>query len=570
MKILLAILLFAAVSSNLPAAEPPVGDWEGTLHLGPADLRLRLHITAGSSGGLAATMDSVDQGAMGMNVDEITLKDHTLRFSMKKINGSYQGTLDAGFKLIKGTWTQNASSFPLDFAPFAAKANPATAGLSELEGSWQGALDTGIQKLRLVLNLKPDGNAGLVGTLDSPDQGVRGIPTSDFVREGRKFSFGSRVVNGTFEGELDPALTTMTGKWKQNTADLPLVLTRMKPGEKLEEPKRTQVPVKPYPYDELEVKFDNKTAQGVTLAGTLTIPRGAGPFPVVVTITGSGPQDRDESLLGHKPFLVIADYLTRHGIAVLRYDDRGTAQSTGNFAAATSADFATDAEAAIDFLKTQPKIDAKHIGLLGHSEGGLIAPMVAARRSDVAFIVLLAPTSITGDKVLLGQGRAIAAAAGHPQPEEVSRQSADLNRAIANGASDDEIRVQVRALLATTAGKEPEPAAVEMQMRMITSPWLRFFFKYDPAPALEKVKCPVLALFGEKDLQVLPADNLEPLKAALARGGNTRVKVELVPKANHLFQLASTGGLDEYARIEETIQPVVLKEIGDWVSNTCK
>ncbi len=223
-------------------------------------------------------------------------------------------------------------------------------------------------------------------------------------------------------------------------------------------------------------------------------------------------------------------------------------------------------EAAIDFVKTQPKIDLKRIGLLGHSEGGLIAPMVAARRTDVAFLVLLAPTSITGDKVLAGQGRAISAAAGHPQSEAVTSQSAELNRLVISGASDDQLRERVRTLLAATTGKEPDAAAVEMQVKTITSPWFRYFLQYDPAPALERVKCPVLALFGEKDLQVLPADNLEPLKAALARGGNHRVTVVVVPSANHLFQKATTGGLEEYSRTEETIQPAVLKEIGDWVA----
>ncbi len=335
MKLSMAYL-FLATSFALPAADTVAGDWQGSLHVGPAELRLRLHVTSVASGALTATMDSVDQGAMGMPVDEITFNKGELRFVMKKINGSYLGRLDPAAKIIKGTWTQNGSGLPLDLAPWtpeevASKAS-GPGGLAELAGSWQGSLDTGIQKLRLVLNLAADGNGGMTGTLDSPDQGAHGIPTSDFAREGRKFSFRSRVVGGTYESELDPSLSTMTGKWSQSGTVFPLVLTRMKAGEKLEEPKRTQVPVKPYPYDEQEVKFDNKAADGVTLAGTLTTPRGPGPFPVVVTITGSGPQDRDESLLGHKPFLVISDYLTRKGIAVLRYDDRGTAKSTGTSA----------------------------------------------------------------------------------------------------------------------------------------------------------------------------------------------------------------------------------------------
>jgi uncharacterized protein len=545
------LILLALLATN----DGLVGDWQGALHVGPAELRLRLHVKPG----MTATMDSVDQGAMGMPVDEIKLEGDTVRFTMKSISGSYEGKFDPAAKTIKGTWTQNGRGLPLDLSPYAA--SPAKTTIGDAAGDWQGTLDVKVQKLRLVLHVRADGS----GSLDSVDQGANDIPCGDFAQEGRKFSFRCRAIGGAFEGELDETGQTINGKWSQGTP-FPLVLTRMKAGEKVEPPKRTQIPAKPYPYDEQEVRFENKSAPGVTLAGTLTTPRGAGPFPVVITITGSGPQDRDESLLGHKPFLVIADYLTRHGIAVLRYDDRGTAQSTGNFGAGNSADFATDAEAAVDFVKTQPKIDVKRIGLLGHSEGGMIAPMVAVRRNDVAFLVLMAPTAIPGTRVLDGQGKAIAAAAGQPLSAESARLNGEVIQAAANGAADDQIREKIREALVAATGKPPDQAAIDTRMQVITSPWFRYFLTYDPATALAKVKCPVLALFGERDLQVLPADNLEPLKAALAKAGNTQVKIEVVPKANHLFQAATTGGVDEYARIEETIQPVVLAEIAGWIN----
>ena len=540
---------------------------KGHLKAGPAELRLRLHVKADRDGGLSATFDSVDQGAMGMPVSRIESKDGALTFGLDQVKGRFEGKFDAGGKIIRGTWYQGGTSLPLEFRPFTA---PATAvidpGVVEIAGDWFGKLDARVQTLRLVLHIGKTGSS----TLDSLDQAANGIPVSDITRQDRKVSFLVRAVGGKFAGELDATLRKLSGTWTQGGVDMPLVFERMKEGETVEAPKRPQMPVKPYPYDERQVEFVNPSAPDVRLAGTLTTPRGDGPFPVIVTITGSGPQDRDESLLGHKPFLVIADYLTRHGIAVLRYDDRGFEKSTGNFATATSADFATDAEAAVDFLKTQPKIEARRIGLLGHSEGGLVAPMVAARRPDVAFLVLLAPTSVTGAKILVGQGAAIMAAMGKPMSPEASKLSAEIYDAVLQGASDADLEKKIRAALAASTGTEPGPEMVAMQMKTVTSPWFRFFLGYDPAKALEKVKCPVLALFGEKDLQVLPADNVEPLKAALGRAGNKQVTVKVVPGANHLFQQAQKGTVDEYARIEETINPDVLKTISAWVAATTK
>ena len=251
----------------------------------------------------------------------------------------------------------------------------------------------------------------VVLSLDSPDQGANGIPISSMSHKGGVVSFESSVIKGTFEGKLDADSKELKGDWKQNGASFPLLLQKT---DKVSETRRPQMPKPPFPYRSEDVTYENK-AGGVKLAGTLTIPAGEGPFPAVVLITGSGPQDRDESLLGHKPFLVLADHLTRLGIAVLRVDDRGVGGSTGSTANSTSEDFAGDVLTGLDFLKARKEIDVKRVGLIGHSEGGIIAPMVAARSQDIAFIVLMAGTGVTGQEILTAQRNLIGKAAGQSE-----------------------------------------------------------------------------------------------------------------------------------------------------------
>jgi hypothetical protein len=298
----------------------------------------------------------------------------------------------------------------------------------------------------------------------------------------------------------------------------------------------------------------------VTLAGTLTLPAGKGPHPAVVLITGSGPQDRDETLMGHKPFLVLADHLSRRGVAVLRYDDRGIGKSKGNFSIATTADFAQDAEGALEYLKRRAEIRAKQVGLAGHSEGGIIAPMVAARRQDVAFVVLLAGTAVPGSAVILEQGHAMAKAAGASEEKlrDARVKHMAFEKVMAESGDAAELEKKLRAVFGGGAG-------VDAQIRQVTSPWFRYFFTYDPAPALGKVKCPVLALNGEKDLQVLPDQNLPVMKAALEKGGNKDVTIVRLPGLNHLFQAAKTGAVSEYAQIEETMNPAALDAVSGWI-----
>jgi uncharacterized protein len=332
---------------------------------------------------------------------------------------------------------------------------------------------------------------------------------------------------------------------------------------------RPQEPKKPYPYDEEEVAYENKR-DGVKLAGTLTFPRGKGPFPAVLLITGSGPQDRDESLLGHKPFLVLADYLTRQGIAVLRVDDRGVGGSTGSVPNSTTENFAADVMAGVEFLRARKEIDPKQIGLIGHSEGGLIAPMVAAQNGDVAFIVLMAGAGLTGEEILYMQGamimKASGASAGQLAKQRATQESMFkiLKEEKDPAAAEKRLREEMSKSL-TEEEKKKSEQTIAAHIKLANTPWFRYYLTLDPRPALRKVKCPVLALNGENDLQVSANENLREIGAALKAGGNNDVTIARLPKLNHLFQTSETGSPNEYIKIEETIAPVALKTIGDWI-----
>jgi pimeloyl-ACP methyl ester carboxylesterase len=439
----------------------------------------------------------------------------------------------------------------------AGAANAQPAGIA---GDWAGALKVGGAELHLIVHITTASDGALKATLDSIDQGAVGIPVSSVSLTGAKLAFKIAAIGGSYEGTLNDAATVIDGTWTQG-GSLPLVLTRAA-ATAAAAPRRPQNPVKPYPYRDEDVSYQNAAA-GISLAATLTIPSGTGPFPAVVLITGSGPQDRDESLMGHRPFLVLADYLTRHGIAVLRADDRGVGKSTGTFATATSADFATDAEAGVAYLQSRKEIDAKKIGLVGHSEGGLIAPMIAARNPAVAFIVLMAGSGVSGDEILLEQGRLIAAANG-ATPDQLAQNAARMRPALQLVKTErDEavLAAKLREQLATLMPAE----AIDAQLKPLLSPWYRYFVSYDPAVALARVKVPVLAINGEKDLQVPPKQNLPAIRKALESGGNTRSEVLELPGLNHLFQTARTGSPSEYAQIEETMAPIALETVTGWI-----
>jgi pimeloyl-ACP methyl ester carboxylesterase len=443
-----------------------------------------------------------------------------------------------------------------------------------LTGSWQGTLTVPGGSLRIVFNFTPKAEGGYTATLDSPDQGAFGIAADSVIVQDTLVRVSIRSIGGELNGVRLAGADSISGTWSQGGMQLPLVLKHS--SKEVEKPKRPQEPKKPYPYRDEEVTFTNPQA-GITLAGTLTLPASGGPFPAAVLITGSGPEDRDEAVFGHRPFLVLADYLTRQGIAVLRYDDRGVGKSTGNFATATSTDFASDAKAAVSYLETRKEVRRDKIGLIGHSEGGIIAPMVAAESKDVAFIVMMAGTGVPGDQVILEQAALIAKAMGTSEKEvqearAINRKAFDI---IESGKDSATVASELRTLLLsaadTSAQKNPQTAeaAINAQIKQLTSPWFRYFLTYDPRPALRKVQCPVLAIDGEKDLQVSPKQNLPEIEAALREGGNKDFTVRELPGLNHLFQTAKKGTPDEYAKIEETISPTALKLIGDWILERC-
>lgn len=461
-------------------------------------------------------------------------------------------------------------------APIAKEAAPTAIGA--IVGSWTGTLDAGT-KLRVVFNIQQTDAGKLQATLDSPDQGATGIRIDEATLAKNELTLTSKALGAKFQGNLVDGV--ITGTWQQGTVSLPLVL---KPTEKPPEIKRPQVPKRPYPYYEREVTVENKAA-AVKLAGTLTIPKSDRPSAAVLLISGSGAQDRDESLLGHQPFLVLADYLTRRGIAVLRLDDRGVGGSTGDLPNSTTEDLAGDALVAVEFLKSCPEIDSQRIGLVGHSEGGLIAPLAASRSDDVKFIVLLAGPGVTGEEILYAQGDLITRAGGggdaaakfqRALQEKLFAIVKDFEAAAASAPRDmppDAAAVE-KKIAAAIAGlsvllpEEQRKAAQEQaaqQARALLTPWFRYFLIYDPRPTLAKVRCPVLAIIGERDLQVPPRQNLPEIDKALKSAGNTSFTVRELPGLNHLLQTCKTGSPTEYGQIEETMSPAALSAIGDWI-----
>lgn len=436
----------------------------------------------------------------------------------------------------------------------------------DITGDWNGVLDVMGTQLTLVFHIQQSDSI-YTATLDSPDQGAMGISFTSVEYNNDKLVLREANIGAYFEGV--PAADSIAGTWNQGGQAFELNMYRDKVEK--EAYRRPQEPEKPYPYVEEEVAFENKR-DSLTLAGTLTLPDNTGSFPAVILISGSGPQNRNEEVFGHRPFLVLADYLTRQGVAVLRYDDRGTAESTGSHATATSQDFANDVLSAIDFLKSRDEIDQDQIGLIGHSEGGLIAPIVVNRSDDIAFMVLLAGTGVPGKEISRMQGRTLL-------DVEVSDREA-YNRFIDKTveiASSDKIisekkeeltrhyrdsKIVLDELLPESMDRE---TFINQQVEGALRPWSQFFFNHDPAEELKKVTIPVLSLIGSLDVQVPPGMNHPPIRKALEEAGNEDVTIKELPGLNHMFQESETGSMMEYAEIEQTFSPVALEEISSWI-----
>jgi dienelactone hydrolase len=441
-------------------------------------------------------------------------------------------------------------------------------------GDWLGTLEVPGAQLRLVFHIT-NGEDGLEATLDSPDQGAFGIAIQTVETAGDSVRLLLPALSGRYDGVLSG--DTLRGTWAQGGMSFPLELVRTT--EEIDT-SRPQDPELPLPYDTLEVRVPNAEA-GIELVGTLTTPRGDGPFPAAVLVSGSGPQNRDEALMGHRPFRVLSDYLTRHGIAVLRFDDRGVAESGGEFATATTPDFASDARAAAHWLRDRPEVDASAIGIIGHSEGGLIAPIVANTSDDVHWIVLLAGPGIPGDSLIRLQMALILEAAGTDSATIAQRvvEQDELQRAVRESGDDREAARRIGEVLrASVAGLTPaertqgglgSPAQVDSLVarstRQLLSPWMRYFLSYDPRPALRGLRVPTLALIGGRDLQVPADENAPAIRRALAESESPAWAVRVLPGLNHLFQHATTGSPDEYSGIEETFAPEAMAMIADWI-----
>jgi pimeloyl-ACP methyl ester carboxylesterase len=542
------------------------GRWTGSLEAGEAILHLVLHFSKAADGSLKATIDSLDQGVYGIEVTSLTQKGSILQFNVSSVGASFEGKILADRRTIEGDWMQGSASLPLIFhrQPAGAAAKNPSDSIASAEGVWQAALEGNGMRLRLQLHVAHDDQKQLVAALDSPDQGVSGLPAVKVSQKDAAFHFEIPVVNGVYDGTLNATKLAITGTWAQNGVEQKLVFQR---SDQLLELLRPQNPVKPYPYKEEELTFPNAKAK-ISLAGTLTLPSGPGPFPAAILISGSGPHDRDESLVGHRPFLVLADHLTRKGIAVLHFDKRGIGKSTGDFASGTMEDFTGDTEAALAYLNTRKEIDPKKIGLIGHSEGGLIAPLVATNSPTVAWIVLLAAPGLKGEDVLLLQSELILRTAG-VNDGEVARTLAFNKQtyAIVRQEKDPAVlEAKLNELVqSTSTGAALPPAAVQAQVRLLVSPWFRFFLDYDPVPTLQKTLCPLLALNGEKDLQIPPKENLAKIQKALQDAGNHDFQTTELPGLNHLFQHAPTGSPTEYAGILETMAPEAMNAVSDWV-----
>ena len=558
----------AQASSGTQIRTPAVeGTWSGSLQAGDTVLHFTLHVSKGEYGSPAATLDSLDQGVYGIEVSSLEYRESVLKFEVSSVNASYQGEISPDHRTVEGTWSQGGATLPLTFhrQPRVTIAKTPAGAIATAEGTWQAALDTDGMRYRLQLRISHDAHGVLNATMDSIDQGINGFRASQVTQSDSAIHLELPAIRGTYDGTLNSIRNTISGIWRQNGESASLTFKR---SDQILELRRPQTPKKPYPYREEELDFPNAKA-GILLAATFTVPSGRGPFPAAILLAGSGPLDRDEADSGHRPFLVLADHLTRAGIAVLRCDKRGIGKSAGDYEAATTADFAADAESALTFLKTRKDVDRRRIGMIGHSEGAIIAPMIASRSADVAWIVLLAGPATKGEETLLLQSDLITRAAGMTSDQvakslDFDRESYNLVRSERNRAAlENKLLELVRV---SGLGPTLPPAFLQRQIHWTSSPWFRYFLDYDPVPALQKTKCPVLALTGEKDLQVPPRENLPLARKALELAGNKDFQVVELPGLNHQFQHCYMGLPAESRAIEETFATDALAMISAWIA----
>lgn len=580
-----------ACSSRLLAQIPDLqakSTWYGEMDAGARLFRFVVTASIGEDGNWKAELKSLDEGGAKFELNEFLLSEDELSFELDQTKAAYRGQVkktDPGASdQVEGFWTQGPAKLKLNFRKVD------VAPVDSPMQTWIGEMQAGPQKLLMQFRIYQDGDQERRAYLDSVSQRVGGLK-AEYQSDGDAVAIEVPSINGKFNGQLQADGKEIAGKWSQGVElDLTLRLAEQPVIPEFNPPKRPQNPKEPFPYNIQDVEFKNQ-AQGITFSGTLTIPQSQNSsqrFPVAILISGSGPQDRDETLLGHKPFWVLADYLTRRGIAVLRFDERGVGKSTGDFSSASTADFAEDVSCAVQFLASHDQIDPQKIGLIGHSEGGLVAPIVASQREDIAWIALMAGPGVNGEQIMYSQGKLMIEAEGGDDSaarrmriiQEVAfREAKKLTPgesvdALVEPVTDEVLAEAKRLNLDTPGGEETAKktvsAVVRANLQAMNTVWFRFFMAHEPGPVLEKVRCPVLAINGEKDTQVDPKLNLPLIEQSLKRGGNADITIVELPGLNHLFQTSQRGAMSEYETIEETLSPVALQTIGDWIEKRVK
>ena len=570
------VLLANAVAVRAAAESPAAGCWLGQVGSGAEERRVILELELGQDGAWRGSFHRLGPEVDTDTLRAISVAGPDISFERPAEKGAlrFRGKLSGDGNALTGEFTREQEKIPLTMRRVS---GPDAAGRA-LVGNWVGDLQrNGVHMLKLVVRFAEAPCGQVTGLMDSPEQSAQNLPITSLAVGPDSLHFAMCYIGGRYAAALSPDAKKMSGKWMQAGATMDLELART---DSIPVLRRPQEPTKPYPYLEEEVTYDNPD-QGVKIAGTLTLPQSGGPFPAVLLLSGSGAQNRDEAIMGHKPFLVIADHLTRQGVAVLRVDDRGIGGSTGDVFAATLQDNASDALAGVKYLKSRREIDASKIGLIGHSEGGWVAPIAATKSRDVAFIVLLAGAGVSGEDLLYAQEEAMARAKGaSPEMIALNRETAKRVYKILRTQKADS--TAERMVVQTVRAAEPKlrvaahtPAdselvrtwlgSVDQRVKLMTRPWFRYLLTYDPAPALKQVRVPVLALYAGNDLQVPPAQNVPAMERALRAGRDRDFTVLELPGLNHLFQNAPTGVIEEYDRIEETFAPSALALISNWI-----
>jgi uncharacterized protein len=542
------------------------GDWSGVLTVGETELQLVLHLSKDPAGQWHAKLDSLNQAVYGIEASKVTREEDTLRFEVGSVGAKFQGKIQPDRRSIRGLWEQGGTGLPLKLEKRTAgsAARAAAGAVSKAEGTWQGAIEVANMRMRIEMHVSHDDKGRLLASLDSLDQGIHGIPASGITEKEGELSFEIPAFAAEYRGTLSASKNELAGTWTQNESVEKLDFHR---SDQPLELRRPQNPVKPYPYGVEEASFPAADSQA-KLAGTLNLPRGNGPFAAAVLV-GEGPADRDSTTAGHQPFLVLADLLTRKGMVVLRYDKRGTRESTGNFERATMEDLTADAAQALAYLKARKEVDPKRTGMIGLGEGGILALRVAARSDDLHWLMLLAAPATRGEQTLLRQSELIARISG--LPEEQIERSQQFDRmayaAVREEKTASALEARLNALIEKSGlNASVPPSALAAQIRLMTTPWFRDYLDFDPVPVLEKIKCPVLALNGDRDLQVDADQTVPLLRQAYAKSGNKDFTVMEIDGVNHLFQKAQSGSPALYGAIEETMAPEVQNAISEWVA----